>query len=1088
MNSGAAKNTLEEAASIGYLHDMQSRVDKDAFEEMLAGAPSSIRAFLTLRLWRRAERSIVWIVGGQGEMETLCSDLETLSAGEVDVLAFNPSGQRRAERALPESGDAGGRLETLIAVDGLESPAVVVSCVHALMQPTISRDDLRRNSLRLRVGDELDSESLAAQLLGLGYDFTTEVQQPGEASLRGGIFDLWPPGSEWPLRIELFGDEVDSLRRFDPDTQISVERCGSVGLFPACDRPLKSPSSLIEHLPEAACLLCPVSSELQAHAELLRENSEEELLGWSDIEAAIGERLVSAYDRIVDPETFPDDMRPVERIALPADGALDPDLLGERRRRYLRELERLARAGDEVRLYFYTAGVGERFRELYGDSLDFDLFQIHQGHLSHGFRSDSLRLHIVAESELCGYSRDFARQRRRRLRRQDRRRELERVQAWTELQPGDLVVHIDNGVGRYLGLYEIRDGAATREVLALEYAGGSKLYVPSDHAHLLSRYIGLGRHAPELHKLGGAKWTRDKHSARRAVEDLAAAMLETQAERELEQGFAFASDDLLQREFENSFPYEETPDQSAAIEAVKSDMRSPQPMDRLICGDVGYGKTEVAMRAAFKAVRSGRQVALLVPTTVLAQQHYETFSERMEAFPVRIEMLSRFRSKRQQLRTLERMRAGMVDIVIGTHRLVQPDVVFRSLGLVIIDEEQRFGVKQKESLKQLRRTIDVLTMTATPIPRTLYMSLAGAKDMSTIQTAPRERIAVETIVESFSENIVRSAVLREVERGGQVFMLHNRVKTIDSLRRRIAAVLPEEIRIAVAHGRMGERGLADVMHRFGAGEIDLLICTTIIESGVDIPNVNTILIDRADRFGLADLYQLRGRVGRQDRKAYAYLLLPRGGGLFDTARQRIRALQRYSGLGDGFNLALRDLEIRGAGNLLGREQSGHIAAIGFDLYCQLLKRTVARLKGEELSEVIDVDLRIDFITASPGDDSADAAAMLPYSFIEDEDMRLKFYRDLAGCGNREDLREQHARIRDQYGRIPAPVEMLFSLAGIRISAAAAGIDRVEVGSGRLMLRKGAGYIQEGGRFPRIEADNPAAKLKQIDDMIGQVCA
>jgi len=1036
-----------------------------------------------LRLWRETKRPLLWIAGGQSDLETIAADLEALAAGEVDVLEFNPSDPRRAARSVPDAGDESGRLQALAAIDGMRDSYIVVTCVHALMQATLSPAELVAGTCLLRVGGGLDGEQFAEQLLNLGYRFSPEIQQAGEASLRGGIFDVWPPTSEWPLRIELFGDEIDSLRLFDPATQISVEKIDSMTVAPPSDLPLKSPSSLIEHLPQETCVFWSDLEDLHQHAEMLGESLDEDLLDWFGIESGIRDCLEIAGEVVEPSEVFPPDIEPVDRISLPADGVLDPELLGDRRLAYLRELERLAAAGGQVHLYFYTEGASDRFKELYGESIDFARFLIHQRHLSHGFRSESLRLHIVAESDLCGYSRDFAPRRRRRLRQQDRRRELERVQAWTELQPGDLVVHIDNGVGRYLGLYEIRDGDATREVLAVEYAGEAKLYIPPDHAHLLSRYVGIGRQAPALHRLGGAKWERDKRSAQRAVEDLASSMLETQAERELEQGFAFEPDDLLQREFENSFPYEETPDQVDSIDAVKRDMQSRRPMDRLVCGDVGYGKTEVAMRAAFKAARSGRQTAVLVPTTVLAQQHYETFSERMEAFPVSIEMLSRFRSKRQQAETLDRMRAGRVDIVIGTHRLVQPDVDFKRLGLVIIDEEQRFGVKQKEALKRLRRTVDVLTMTATPIPRTLYMSLAGAKDMSTIQTAPRERIAVETIVEPFSEEIVRSAVVREVERGGQVFMLHNRVKTIGSLKERIAAILPPEIRIAVAHGQMGERELADVMHRFSAGGIDLLICTTIIESGVDIPNVNTILIDRADRFGLADLYQLRGRVGRQDRKAYAYLLLPRGGGLFDTARQRIRALQRYSGLGAGFNLALRDLEIRGAGNLLGREQSGHIAAIGFDLYCQLLKRTVARMNGEEPSRLIDVDLKLDFINAAPGEDSSDEAAMLPYSYVEDENLRLKFYRDLSTCSDFGELDEFRDRIRDQHGRMPAALEMLFKVARIRILAASRGLDRVEVRAGRVMLRKGEGYLQKEGRFPRLESTSTAEKLDELIDLV-----
>ena len=532
------------------------------------------------------------------------------------------------------------------------------------------------------------------------------------------------------------------------------------------------------------------------------------------------------------------------------------------------------------------------------------------------------------------------------------------------------------------------------------------------------------------------------------------------------------------REFEAAFPYEETEDQWRAIEDVRRDMQAPRPMDRLICGDVGYGKTEVAMRAAFRAVCGGKQVAVLVPTTVLAQQHYETFRERMAAFPVTIEMLSRFRTPAEQAEIVRRLREGRLDIVIGTHRLAQPDVAFRDLGLVIIDEEQRFGVAHKEALKELRETVDVLTMTATPIPRTLYLSLVGARDLSVIQTAPRERLPIETIVAPYDDAVVREAILRELDREGQVFYLHNRVETIEHVRDRLVRLVPEA-RLVLAHGQMPERRLADVMRRFVRGEADVLLCTTIIESGVDIPNVNTILIDRADRFGIADLYQLRGRVGRYKHRAYAYLLLPRHGRLFDTARRRIEALRRHSGLGAGFQLALRDLETRGAGNLLGAEQSGHIAAVGFELYCQLLRRTVAALKGEPLPPLIDVTVRLDFLAPAADEAGAASPTALPADYIEDENLRLQAYRRIASIATEAEARAVREDLRDRFGPPPPAVERLLRIARIRVRAAALGAQSVETQEDRLVVTKNGGPIMPGGRYPRLKPGDPLRRLDEI---------
>ena len=706
---------------------------------------------------------------------------------------------------------------------------------------------------------------------------------------------------------------------------------------------------------------------------------------------------------------------------------------------------------------------------------------LHVAPLSGGFVVEARRWLVVAESDLYGFRKALPGRYELHGRKTGpvRAGSMLRVADWSDLEPGDLVVHADQGIGKYLGLYEVEFQGRHQEVLAIEYAEKARLYVPVSQAHLLSRYVGVGRHRPELHTLGGARWEREKHAAQRAVADLAGQLLEMQAARDALPGHAFAADSTWQHEFEAAFPFTETPDQLGAIQAAKRDMESTRPMDRLICGDVGYGKTEVAMRAAFKAVMDGKQVAMLVPTTILAQQHFETFAERFAAYPFTIEMLSRFRSREQQADIVRRLRAGGVDIVIGTHRLVQKDVAFKDLGLVIIDEEQRFGVQHKERLKQYRQLVDVLTLTATPIPRTLYLSLTGARDLSTIQTPPLERLPVETIVAPLTDEIVRDAIMRELDRGGQVFYLHNRVQSIEQARERLQGLVPEA-QIAVAHGQMAEGQLAEIMHRFTRGDFDVLLCTTIIESGLDIPSVNTILIERADRFGLAELYQLRGRVGRYKHQAYAYLLLPRHGRLFDTARKRIGAIKQYSSLGAGFKLALRDLEIRGAGNLLGAAQSGHIAAVGFDLYCQLLKRSVALLKGEKPPLIIEVETRLDFLDFATGAATAENAAVLPHDYIEDESLRVRAYRKIAEASSDKELDELRADLRDRFGPFPPAGQRLLKVAKLRIAAAECGVRAIEVAEDKVMLRRGAdNWLMPGGHYPRLKATAPAAKLDEL---------
>ncbi len=673
-------------------------------------------------------------------------------------------------------------------------------------------------------------------------------------------------------------------------------------------------------------------------------------------------------------------------------------------------------------------------------------------------------------------------------------------------------MHLEHGVGRFLGLQKIGrarpPGAATtdvsvrpyqyeeQEVLALEFADEAKLYVPLEQAYLVSRYVGAGKKSPRLSSLGDGKWTRVKTKAAAAIFDYAGKMLEIQAERQTHSGHAFAPDTKWQTEFEHSFPFRETPDQMKAIIDTKIDMEQPQPMDRLICGDVGFGKTEVALRAAFKAVMEGKQVAVLAPTTVLAQQHFEVFRQRMLDYPVRIEMLSRFRSQSEQKKVLRLLREGGVDIVIGTHRLISGDVVFKDLGLVAIDEEQRFGVLHKEKFKELFKLVDVLTLSATPIPRTLYLSLVGVKDMSTIETPPLNRLPVETVVSAYDERIIRAAINRELERQGQVFFLHNRVMTIERMRDRIVELCPQA-RVEIGHGQMEADELEAVMARFIAGKTDVLVCTTIIESGLDIPNANTIIIDRADQFGLADLYQLRGRVGRAEHKAYAYLLLPREMMTIGAARKRISAIKQYSSLGAGFRVAMRDLEIRGAGSILGTAQSGHIMAVGFDLYCQLLKQAVAQLKGEKARFRLDVDLRLDFVVTNEAEFITPPKfavleavnfpykipAFIPVTYVSDSALRIRAYRDIAEITSHEQLDRLRRDWRDRFGPFPPAVDNLFALIEIKLAAARSGVTRVEVRDRKLMLTRHGDFILVAGKFPRLVAAKIEQHLGEIVELI-----
>jgi transcription-repair coupling factor (superfamily II helicase) len=675
---------------------------------------------------------------------------------------------------------------------------------------------------------------------------------------------------------------------------------------------------------------------------------------------------------------------------------------------------------------------------------------------------------LLTDAEIFGYFKAELR------RRPSVRRAVTPESFFADVQPGDYVVHIEHGIGVFRGLVKLDLDGVEREYLQVDYAVTDRLYVPIHQADRLSRYVGADDRPPMLSRLGTADWSIVKRRAKRAVEEIATELLEIYAAREITPGHAFAPDSTWQQELEVAFPYVETEDQLRAIEQVKTDMERPKPMDRLICGDVGYGKTEVALRAAFKAVTDGMQVAVLVPTTVLAQQHYQTFVERLKPYPVVVEMLSRFRSKKEQKQILDGMRKGTADIVIGTHRLLQKDVQFKSLGLLIIDEEQRFGVSHKERLKKMRTEVDVLTLTATPIPRTLHMSLTGVRDMSTIDTPPEDRLPIKTTVAEYDETLIRTAILRELDRGGQVYFVHNRVMGIEQMARRVAKIVPEAT-IAVAHGQMPESQLERVMLRFVAGEYDILVCTSIIESGLDIPNVNTIIINRADRFGLAQLYQLRGRVGRGAVRAYAYLLTPKNYGLSEVARKRLEAIAEASELGAGFRIAMRDLEIRGAGELLGARQHGHIAAVGFDLYCRLLAQAVRELRGEAPALVIGAESAegeeaIAYLVplAEGVQISLPLPVYLPEDIMPDESLRLRLYRRLAGLVTEGEVTAMAQELEDRFGQLTEPVANLLYQLRLKVLALESGVQAINVDSGQIVIKaEGLENLDRAGLQRRV---------------------
>jgi len=1042
---------------------------------------------------RQSADSAIWILCPSVHSQEVF--YESLLNWQPDALFLPEAELSGIENVLPDPEIAAERLALFLQLERNPAPRVIVATRAGLDQTAPTRGSLESAVVQLQRGATAEMQKLFEQLAGSGYERVPQVSIRGQFAVRGGIVDLYSWQAPLPFRLEFFGDQIESLREFDIDTQTSVRDLRSIDVLlnqGAADR-----SGLVRDYIRDSDLV------IDAEAD-----------GTSDAQVQISEGWIESG-----PEDFSGAFQDCE---IGEFGAGDLVLAEAKRAQFVERLKEWRANNSRIVIYFQTEGEIERFREIMEGTVEGTNFV--EGSLSRGFCFSAANLVVLSAAELFGR---FAVHPRRLLRL--RRAERHRAQIdFSELAEGDLIVHLEHGVGRFLGLEKFPVGQARRlpdtadasiargasalqqqaqpqEVLVLEFAEEAKLYVPLEQAYLVSRYVGAGKKSPPLSSLGDGKWARAKIKAAASIFDYAGKMLAIQAERQMQPGYAFTPDTKWQAEFERSFPFRETPDQMKAIIDTKIDMERPRPMDRLICGDVGFGKTEVAVRAAFKAVMDGKQVAVLAPTTVLAQQHFEVFRQRMLEYPVRIEMLSRFRSHSEQKKVLKLLREGGVDIVVGTHRLISGDVVFKDLGLVVIDEEQRFGVLHKEKFKDLFKLVDVLTLSATPIPRTLYLSLVGVKDMSTIETPPPNRLPVETVVSAYDERIIRAAIDRELERQGQVFFLHNRVASIERVRERIVHLSPQA-RVEIGHGQMDADELEAVMARFIAGKTDVLVCTTIIESGLDIPNANTIIIDRADQFGLADLYQLRGRVGRAEHKAYAYLLLPREMMTVGAARKRISAIKQYSSLGAGFRIAMRDLEIRGAGSILGTAQSGHIVAVGFDLYCQLLKQAVAQLKGQKPRLRLDVDVRLDFVVTNeaefiappikgadfPGVQSAEAPlpgripAFIPVAYVSDPAMRIRSYREIAEITSGQQLERLRRVWRDRYGSFPPAVDNFFALVEIKLAAADSGISRVEVRDRKVMLTRHGDFILVAGKFPRLVGSKIDQHLPEIVELINKL--
>jgi transcription-repair coupling factor (superfamily II helicase) len=1022
----------------------------------VAGLTGAARALAVAELLQTHPRPALVVVASMADAHRWTQDLKFFGTPALEFASPEPRLWRGSHHR-----EADAERAMIARRLTLAEPITVVATPAALGAPLLSRAEFADRTLRIAPGDRLDRELLLEALERCGYERVDTVVAVGQWSLRGGIVDVFSPSQSSPARLEFFVDDVESIRLFDPSSQRSVAALDELLVLPLVpeDGEPAGDARLLDYLPAAAPVIVDSPKLLDGPNEEAPAEPplRERLAGRQLVELSLvagtssGAAVPGAAEFVLETQEVARFTGRFNQLAV--------------------EIARWRVEGFRVRLTAADDRQAEHLRQilrehgveaLIASSLDGpESLAVVVGECSTGFAIPALGVIVLTEGEVFG-------SRRRSLRRPKYQRGAA-LTAFSDLAIDDIVVHEDHGLGRYLGLRTMKIGDREGDFLLLEYAEGNQLYLPVERLDRISKYLGGEAAAARLDRLGGASWQRVKESVRAALREMAEGLLRLYAERAVADGHAFAADSPWQREFETVFRFEETPDQLRAIEETKKDMESDRPMDRLVAGDVGYGKTEVALRAAFKAVADGMQVAVLVPTTVLAQQHWSTFADRFAPFPAKVELLSRFRSPKEQKAIVESLRQGTVDVVIGTHRLLSKDVAFKNLGLLVVDEEHRFGVAHKERMKQLRAAVDVLSMTATPIPRTLYMSLSGVRDMSVIETAPLDRLPVETVIRRFSRGVIKEALERELERGGQVFFVHNRIQSLPSMTKLVQELVPQA-RVIMGHGQMKERELEATMVKFVTGQADILVSTAIVESGLDIPASNTIIVNRADRFGLAQLYQLRGRVGRERQQAYAYLLVPADGRVDEPAQRRLRALQELTELGSGFKLALRDLEIRGAGNILGAQQHGHIAAVGYDLYSKLLAEAVRELAGGPTVTTVDPVI------------SVNVEGFLPDDYVPEVNQRLALYKRLAGAADETEVADLRAELADRFGPLPDPAEQLLDIVRIRVAARPVGIEKIEAGDGKALVTFSPATTIEPERLVRAIAKS-RGRLKMKRDFV-----
>lgn len=1119
--------------------DVLRRTARGMDRTHIAGLSGSQKSLFIAGLLWHTRRTVFVIAPSQLEADAIAGDLTAL-VGEGRAFVFPPVDMMPYEEAPLCADLSTARTRALVALLAHGHQCAIVAPVRALGRRTIPPAVFRDYVFRLSQGDVCDLDELVSRLVAGGYDIQGRVEMRGQASVRGGIVDVFPHDALTPARIELFGDEIESIRSFDVNTQRSSGFTSEVWITPArefmydherleracaavrselgrvehaeraqfADRARsQSPSQLRERImhhlerfengvrfdneeqylpffypetvtvadwaPDALFVIDEPARVQEAldgfevdvretyssllQAGMVLPTQAQSYLGAADVQATIAKRQtvsISLLAREMGTGATPI-IAPVKQADLYAGRFEDliHDIKKYRKRQY-RVVCAVSTSDRRDRLAETLEASGVPATKLLdlGSVPAKGSVSVVAAEMTSGFQYPDIKLLLLTDAEIYGRQK-----KRRRFAAAD---EGARIASYTDLVPGDYVVHVNHGVGRYSGVQTLEVCGVQRDYLLVQYAGEDRVYVPTDQVAMLQKYIGMEDASPRLNRLGGAEWARAKTRVRESVRDMAQDLLKLYAARNSVKGYAFSGDTVWQHEFEDAFQYEETPDQWRAISDVKRDMEKALPMDRLLCGDVGFGKTEVALRAAFKAAADGKQVAVLVPTTILAQQHYNTFAERFAGFPIRVAMLSRFQTDAEQREIVRGIRMGSVDVVIGTHRLLSQDVRFRDLGLLVVDEEQRFGVAQKERIKELRKEVDVLTLTATPIPRTLHMAMVGVRDMSLIETPPENRFPIRTYVLEQNDSLIREVVLREVDRGGQVYFVHNRVQTIEEAAAALGRLAPE-VSIEIAHGQMPEDRLEQVMLRFLAHDFDVLVCTAIIESGIDIPNVNTIVINDAQNFGLSQLYQLRGRVGRTNRVAYAYLLFRRDCVLTELAEKRLSAIREFTSLGSGYKIALRDLEIRGAGNILGAEQHGHIAAVGFEMYCRLLEEEIRELKGEarrpEPVQVM-IDLPVD--------------AFVPDSYVSDSRQKIDVYKKINGVETMEDAAELAREFTDRFGPMPAAVSNLITIAAIGVLARELGVMAIAGERNSVIIR-----FPEGVRYASQDIVRMARSFK-----------